>query len=75
MCHLSTQINNRDLDAYIYVFDPGRDKPRRFIPFLVYSLVYPSISSNLVVLDTLSPWSDSVYTHTCSPLLGKSLLR
>ena len=33
--HLITQVNNRDLDAYITVFDPSRDKCRRFIPFLV----------------------------------------
>ena len=62
--HLSTQMKNGDLDAYITVFGPRRGKRRRFIPFLVYALVYPIISSNLVTLDTLSPWSYYVCTHT-----------
>ena len=62
--HLSTQVNDGLLAAYITVFDPSRDNCRCFIPFLVYTLVYPIISSNLVTLTTLSPWSDSVCTHT-----------
>ena len=73
--YLSTQVKNSDLVAYITVFDPRRDKRRRFIPFLVYYLVYPIISSNLVTLDTISPWSDSICTHTCSPFVSKHLLR
>ena len=64
MCHLSTQVNDGILAAYITVFESRRGKRRRFIPFLVYDLIYPSIASNLVTLATLSPWSDSVYTHT-----------
>ena len=40
-------------------------------PLLVNDLVYPSITSNLVTLATLSPKSDSVYTHTCAPSLRK----
>ena len=75
MWHLSTQVNDSDLADYITVFDPRRDKRRRFIPFLVYALVYPIIASNLVTLDTLSPCSESVCTHTCSPFLSKPLLR
>ena len=47
----------------------------RFIPFLVYALVYLSISSKLFTLDTISTWYDSVCMHTCSPLLRKPLLR
>ena len=35
-------------------------------PLLVHALVYPSITSNLVTLATLSPNSDSVYTHLLS---------
>ena len=73
--HLSTQLNDSDLDAYIIAFGTSRDKSRRFITFLVYALLYPSIPSNLVTLDTLSPWYDSIYAHTCSPLLRKPLLR
>ena len=53
--HLSTQVKNIDIAAYITVFDSRRDKRRLFIPFQVYALVYPSIASNLVTLDTLSP--------------------
>ena len=44
-------------------------------PLLVNALVYPSIASNLVTLANLSPKSDSVYTHNCSPFLRKTLLR
>ena len=58
--HLSTQLNDSDLAAYINYFYQRRDKLRRFIPVLVYALVYPSIASNLVTLATLSPWSDSI---------------
>ena len=71
---LIPQVNNGLLDAYITVPDPRRGKRRRLIHFLVYALVYTSIASKLVTLDTLSPWSDSVYTHTCSPFLKKLLL-
>ena len=62
--HLISQVNHSDLAAYITVFDPRRDKRRRSIPFMIYALFYPSISSNLVTLNTLSPWSDYVRTHT-----------
>ena len=75
MWNLITQMNDGDIAAYITVFDPRRFKCTRFITFLVYGLVYPSIASNLVSLDTLSPWSDSVCTHTCYPFLSKPLLR
>ena len=68
VCHLITQVNDGILTAYITVFDSRRGKFRRFIPFLVYNLVYPRIDSNLVNLATLSTWSDSVCTHTCYPL-------
>ena len=61
--HLRTLVNNGILAAYIYVFDPRKNKRRCFIPCLVYDLLYPSIDSNLVTLDTLSPRSDSVCTH------------
>ena len=37
-------------------------------PLLVQALVYPIINSNLVTLATLSPQSESVYTHNCSLL-------
>ena len=62
--HLITQVIYIDLAAYITVFGPRRDKRRQFITFLVYDMVYPSISSNLVILATLSPWYDYVRTHT-----------
>ena len=52
---LSIQVNNGLLAVYITVFDPRRGKRRCFITFIVYSLVYPSIASNLVTLATLSP--------------------
>ena len=55
MWHLSTQVKNSDLAAYITDFDAMRDNFRRFIPFLVYALVYPSIASNIMTLATLSP--------------------
>ena len=73
--HLSIQVNNGLLADYIAVFDLRRGKSRRFIPFLVYALVYPSISNNLVTLATLSPWSEFFCTHTFSPFLSKALLR
>ena len=47
----------------------------RFITSLVYALVYLSIASNLVTLDTLIPWSEYFHTYTCSPFLRKPLLR
>ena len=62
--HLSTQLNNSDISSYINFFYPRSGKRSRLIPFLVYSLVYLSIASNLVTLDTLSPWYESVCTHT-----------
>ena len=64
MWHLSTQVNNGLLAVHITVFESGRGKRRRFIPFMVYALVYPSIDSNLVTLATLIPKSDSVCTLT-----------
>ena len=73
--HLITQVNGGDLDAQITVFEPRRGKRRRFTPFMFYSLVYPSIASNLVTMATLSPWSDYVCTHTCYPFLRKYILR
>ena len=73
--YLITQVNNALLAAYITFFDPSRGKCRFFIPFLVYALVYLSIDSNLVTLDTPSTKSDSVYTHTCYPFSRKPLLR
>ena len=68
--HLRTRGNNGLLDAYINIFDPRRGKFSRFIHYLFYSMVYPSISSNLVTLYTLSHWYDSVCTHTLSPFLS-----
>ena len=73
--NLSTQVNDIDLAAYINAFDPMRDNRRRFTPFLVYNMVYPSIYSNLVNLATLINWYDSFCTHTFSNLLRKTLLR
>ena len=73
--HLSTQVNNSYISSQINFFDLSRGKRRRFIPFLVYALVYPSISSNVVNLATLSPWYESFCTHTCYPFLRKPLLR
>ena len=70
MWHLSTQLNNGLLDDYIAFFDPGRGRRRFFITCLVYAMVYPSIASNLVNLATLSPRSDSIYTHTDLPSRG-----
>ena len=69
MWHLIKQVNDGLLDAYINFFEPRRVKHRRFIPFLVYALFYPSNSINLVTLANRSPWYDSACTHTCSPLL------
>ena len=68
-------MNNSDISAYINDFDPKKDKRRHFISFLVYAMVYLSISSNLVTLATLSPWSDSVYMHTWYLFFSKHLLR
>ena len=73
--HLSTQVNYGIITFYIIVSDPRRGERRRFILFLVYALVYPIISSNLVTLTNLSIWSDSVSTHNCSPFLRKPPLR
>ena len=75
MWYLSTQVNGSILSAYTIVFDLNRGNLRQFIPFLVYALAYPSIASNLVTLATPIPWSDFVYTHTCSNFLRKTLLR
>ena len=73
--HLITQVNYGYLASQITVFDPSRDNCRRFIPFLVYALVYPSISINLVTLATLSHWYDSVRTYTCYHFLMNNFLR
>ena len=62
--YLSTQVNDDPLAAYINAFDPSRGKCRPFITFLVYALVYLSISSNILTFDNLSPWSDSIYMRT-----------
>ena len=67
--NLITQVDGGILAAYITVFDLRRGKSKRFTPFIIFSLVYMSISSNLVTLDTLSTWYDSVHMHTCSPFL------
>ena len=75
MWHLRTQVNDSLLAYYITVFELSRGNIRRFIPFLVYALVYMSIASNLLTFATLSPCSGSVVTHTCSPFLRKPLLR
>ena len=75
MWHLSTQVNNGILAVYITIFEPWGGKRRCFISFMVYALVYPSIASKLLNLDTLSPKSDSVYTLTCSHFLRKLILR
>ena len=72
---LITQVNDGYLAAYIIAFDPSRVNCWRFIPFLAYALVYPSIASNLVTLATLSTWSDSVGTYTCYTFSRKALLR
>ena len=64
MWNIITQGNNGLLSSYITVFDLRRVNCRRFIPFLIYALVYLSIASNLVTLDNLSPYPDSVFTHT-----------
>ena len=72
--NLSTQVNDSLISSYIDVFDLRRGKRRCFNPFPVYNLVYPSISSNLVTLSTLSPYYDSVCMHTCYPFSGNPLL-
>ena len=54
MWHLSTQVNNGFLAAFIAFLNLRRDKRRSFISCLVYVLVYLGIASNLVTLDTLS---------------------
>ena len=53
-------MNYSYIAAYITFLDLRINKRRRFIPFLVYDMVYPSIASNLVSLGTLIPWLDSV---------------
>ena len=58
--HLSIQMNDGDLAAYINIFEIRRGKHRRLINFTVYALVYPSIAINLVTLDNLSNWFESV---------------
>ena len=52
--HLSTQVNDGLIAAYITAFDPREGNCRRFIPFLVYALVYMIISNNHMDLATLS---------------------
>ena len=71
----SQQVNDSDIAAQITVFYLRRDNRRRFTPFLVYALIYPIIAIHLMTLATLSPWQDSVCTHTCYPLLRKPILR
>ena len=61
MWNISTQVNDGDIADYINVFASRRGKRRRFIAFLVYDMVYPSIASNLVTLATPSHWYDSVW--------------
>ena len=73
--HLITQINGGDIDAQITVFYPRRDKRRRFINFLVYTLVYMSIASNLMTLATLSNRSEYFCTNNLSPFSRKPFLR
>ena len=75
MWNLITQVNDGDLAAYITVFDLSRYKGMCFTPFLVYDMVYLSISRNLVTLATLSHWSGYVFMHDCYPFLSKPLLR
>ena len=64
MWHLSTQVNDGILSTYMNVSDPSRGKRRCFSTFLVYALVYLSIASILVTLDTLSHWSEYFHMHT-----------
>ena len=75
MWHLITKVNGGILSVYINVFEPMRGKQRRLTPFLVYALVYPNIASNLVNLYNLSPWSEYLCMHTCSPFYRNPLLR
>ena len=63
--HISTQLNDGLIVAYIIVFYPRRGKSRCFIPFMVYALVYPNIYRNLVAFAALSPWCDSFWKHIC----------
>ena len=72
---LIPKVNSGLLAAYITVFDSRREKRRWFIPYLVFTLVYTIISSNLVTLATLSHRSGSVCTHTCSPFSRKPFLK
>ena len=44
-----------------------------FFPFMVHYMVYLSITGALVTMSALSLWSNSVYTHTCSPFFEGSL--
>ena len=74
MWHLITQVNGGNIAAYITVFEPRRGTRRSFITFMVYVLVYLSIASNIVTLDTLSPWYDSVRTQTDLPSQGNPSL-
>ena len=60
MWRLSTQVNGGILAAKINVFDLRMGKRRKFIPFLVYALVYLSIVSKLMKLTALSPWCNYV---------------
>ena len=69
--HLITQVNDGIIDSYITDLGPRRIKRRRLILFLVYDLVYPSISSTLSALDTPIPWSESIRTHTYYPFSRK----
>ena len=75
MWHLSTNVNNCLIAAYITVFEQRRCNHRSAILFMVYVLFYTSIASNLVILDIQIPWSDSLYTYTWPPFSMKTLLR
>ena len=72
--NLSTQVNGGLLAAYITAFDPRRGNHRRFIPFMVYTMVYLNIFSNPVTFYTLSPCIDSVCMQTCYTFSRKTPL-
>ena len=45
MWHLITQVNDGIIAAQITVFGPMMGKFRRFIPFIIYALRCPIVSS------------------------------
>ena len=47
----------------------------RFIPFMINASVYTSITGTPVTLDDLSPWSNSVCTHTWYPFFKEPPLK